>query len=300
MRTKRLYLLFLLVVVLATAGCAQKADEDLLFGWRVKSETATVTMVGSIHVGKEEFFPLAEPLETAFAAAPVLAVEVDMADPEVMRKSGVLMMQHGMLPQGTTLQDRLEPEVWERLEEYAAANEINLAMYQMMKPGIAAMVMVLREYEKQGYDPELGIDKHFLDAAGEAGKEIRSLETIEDQLDLFFNIDDDLDDILVAEFLDQMAEVGPMIEKMVALWSAGDVEGLDGFLQDQVGDDPAMVDLYRRLLDDRNVAMAEKIDAMLQGDNDVFVVVGAGHFAGKMGILSLLEDMGHEVEQMRR
>ena len=86
---------------------------------------------------------------------------------------------------------------------------------------------------------------------------------------------------------------------MIALWESGDVEGLDRFLQDQVGEDPAMVDLYRRLLDDRNVDMAEKIDAMLKDDADVFVVVGAGHFAGEMGILHLLEEKGWTVTQVR-
>jgi uncharacterized protein YbaP (TraB family) len=300
MRRLGLSLLTLLALLLLASGCSQPDAKDKLFAWQVESETATIVMVGSIHVGKPDFFPLAESLEAAFEVSHMLAVEVDMTDPDVMQKSGVLMMQHGMLPQGTTMQDRLSPELWERVEEYAAANEVNLAMYQMMKPGIAMMVLVLREYQKQGFDPELGIDRHFLDAAREKGKEIRSLETIEDQLDLFFSIDDQLDDVLVAEFLDQLDEIGPMIDQMIVLWESGDVEGLDKFLQDQVGEDPAMVDFYRRLLADRNVAMAEKIDTMLKEEADVFVVVGAGHFAGESGIVKLLEEMGHSVEQMTR
>jgi uncharacterized protein YbaP (TraB family) len=290
----------ILILILLAAGCSKPAAEDLLFAWEVKSETATVTMVGSIHVGKPDFFPLPDPIETAFAAAPVLAVEVDMTDPEILQKSGMLMMQKGMLPQGTTLADRLSPELWQRMQDYAAAREINLAMFQSMKPGIAAMGMVMLEFQNQGFDPQLGIDKHFLDAAREQGKEIQSLESIEDQLDLFFSIDDELDDILVAGFLDQMDEVIPMIEEMVSLWEAGDVDGLDKFLMDQVGEDPAMDEFYRKILDDRNLDMAEQIDNMLHGDTDVFVVVGAGHFAGKMGIVNLLEEMGYSVEQMHQ
>ena len=61
-----------------------------------------------------------------------------------------------------------------------------------------------------------------------------------------------------------------------------------------------MKEFYYKLLDDRNVAMADKIDEMLQGDTDVFVVVGAGHFAGEMGIVSLLGEKGYKVEQVRR
>jgi uncharacterized protein YbaP (TraB family) len=58
-----------------------------------------------------------------------------------------------------------------------------------------------------------------------------------------------------------------------------------------------MTQFYRKLLDDRNVVMADKIDAWLGEDTDVFVVVGAGHFAGEMGILHLLEQKGWKVEQ---
>ena len=104
----------------------------------------------------------------------------------------------------------------------------------------------------------------------------------------------------MTEFLDQMDELGPMIEEMVGLWKAGDVEGLDKFLQDEVGDDPDMVAFYRTLLDDRNVGMTDQIAGMLEGDTDVFVVVGAGHFSGSNGILSLLESKGYEVEQVRQ
>ena len=214
-RLTRLFLFtFLAAAILVAAGPLQ-AGENPIFMWQVKSETATVSLVGSIHVGKPDFFPLAEPFETAFASVPVLAVEVDMTDPANLQKSGVLIMQKGMLPGGTTLQDRLSPELWKRMEEYAAESNMNLAMYSKLKPGLVAMVMVLEEYKKQGYDPELGIDMHFLEAAKEQGKEIRELESIEAQLDLFFSIDDQLDDILMAEFLDQMDEIVTMTEEMV-------------------------------------------------------------------------------------
>ena len=295
----RLFLfVFLAVTILVAAGPLQ-AGEKPIFMWQVKSETATVSLVGSIHVGKPDFFPLAEPFETAFAAAPVLAVEVDMTDPANLQKSGLLVMQKGMLPGDTTLKDRLSPELWKRLEKYAAENNMNLSMYSKFKPGLVAMIMVLEEYKKVGFDPELGIDKHFLDSATEQGKEIRELETIEAQLDLFFSIDDQLDDILMAEFLDQMDDIVAMTDEMVALWKSGDADGLDKFLQDQMGEDPAMEEFYRALLDDRNVGMADKIDEWLKADTDIYVVVGAGHFSGKMGIISLLEDKGYKVEQMR-
>jgi hypothetical protein len=170
-------------------------------------------------------------------------------------------------------------------------------MYSRFKPGIVAMILVMEEYQRVGFDPELGVDQHFLKAARAQGKEVRELETIEDQMELFFMIDDELDDVLMAEMLDQMADIETMTGEMVDLWQKGEAAGLDSLLLEQMGDDPAMEKFYRRLLDDRNVAMAEKIDAWLDEDADVFVVVGAGHFAGEMGIINLLEQKGWKVEQ---
>jgi uncharacterized protein YbaP (TraB family) len=289
----------LVVTVLLLVAFAQSAlAGDKLYMWQVKSETANITLVGSIHVGQPDFFPLADPYEEAFTAASVLAVEVDMTDPAVIQQSAMLMMQKGMLPGDETLQTRLEPELYARLEAYAKEKGVPLAMYMKLKPGIVAVVLSMEEYKAQGFDPELGIDKHFLDAAKAADKEVRALETVEDQLDIFFGIDDTLDDILISETLDQMSDVGAIIDEMVGYWKSGDADGMGTFMESQMGEGPEMEALYRKLLDDRNVGMTATITEWLGQDQDVFVVVGAAHFSGKQGIVSLLEAEGWEVSQV--
>ncbi len=288
----RVFLLLVFLVLVAASAAAGP-----IFQWEIKSETATLTLVGSVHVGKADFFPLDASYEEAFTAADALAVEVNMIDPANIQQAQLLIMQKGMLPGEYTLKDRLSPELMTRLEAFAAERGAPLPMYQKLKPGIVAMILVMEEYQRAGYDPELGIDKHFLDQAGELSKPVRELETLEDQLDLFLAIDDQLDDILMSQFLDDMGEMVAQTEKMLALWKAGDVAGLDEFLQEQIGDDPNMVEFYRGLLDERNIKMAETIDSWLHQDKDVFVVVGAGHFAGEVGLLHLLEEKGWEITQ---
>jgi uncharacterized protein YbaP (TraB family) len=289
----------LMVTVLLLVSFAQAAlAGDKLYMWQVKSKTANITLVGSIHVGQPDFFPLADPYEEAFTAADVLAVEVDMTDPAVLQQSAMLMMQKGMLPGDETLQTRLEPALYARLEAYAKEKGVPLAMYMKLKPGIVAVVLSMEEYKAQGFDPELGIDKHFLDAAKAADKEVRALETVEDQLDIFLGIDDTLDDILITETLDQMNDVGAIIDEMIGYWKSGDADGMGTFMESQMGEGPEMEALYRKLLDDRNVGMTATITEWLGQDQDVFVVVGAAHFSGEQGIVSLLEAQGWEVSQV--
>ena len=135
-----------------------------------------------------------------------------------------------MLPGDETLQTRLEPEVYARLEAYTEKTGTPLIMFNKFKPGIVALVLVMEEYKRQGFDPELGIDKHFLDAAKAAGKENRQLETSRTRSTCSCSIDDKLDDLMMAEFLDQMVDVKAMTAEMIGYWQAGDADGLDSFL----------------------------------------------------------------------
>lgn len=50
-----------------------------VFAWRIqdKEAGATVFLMGSIHVGKKEFYPLPQVIEKAFRESDALAVEVD-------------------------------------------------------------------------------------------------------------------------------------------------------------------------------------------------------------------------------
>ncbi len=271
----------------AVTFAGQPAADDL-FMWHLQSETAAITLVGSVHVGKPDFFPLPVPYEQAFAGSSVLAVEVDMSDPAVMADAARLMLEKGRLEAGETLESRLSTEVYRRLQERATEIGFPLAMYNTFRPGIVVVALMMQEYTRQGFDPELGVDKHFLDAAKERQLPVRSLETVGDQLNLFLDIDDVLDDLLVAESLDEATDIAGSIAEMLAYWRHGDADGLNAYMQLQMGEGPQMAAFYRRILDDRNVVMAATIRSWLDGDEDVFVVVGAGHFGGPNGLVKLL------------
>jgi uncharacterized protein YbaP (TraB family) len=203
-----------------------------------------------------------------------------------------------MLPGEETLETSLDPEIYARLEAYTAERGIDLAMYGKFRPSIVAMALVMEEYKRQGFDESLGIDAYFLDAARKLDREIRQIESIESQMALFLDMSERLDDLLIVEVMEQSDEIMEFTDRMIAAWKAGDAGALDILMQEQMGDDPEMEGFYRKLLDDRNVAMVDIIDYWLNGKEDIFVVVGAAHFGGEMGMLNLLEKRGWTVTQM--
>ena len=54
----------------------------------------------------------------------------------------------------------------------------------------------------------------------------------------------------------------------------------------------------RQLMDERNVGMAEKIDAYLQTSGTYFVLIGAAHYIGESSIINLLERKGIRGERI--
>jgi uncharacterized protein len=56
--------------------------------------------------------------------------------------------------------------------------------------------------------------------------------------------------------------------------------------------------LSKKILDDRNVVMATKIEEYLKGKDPVFVVVGAAHIVGDKGVAKMLRNKGYKVEQV--
>jgi hypothetical protein len=56
--------------------------------------------------------------------------------------------------------------------------------------------------------------------------------------------------------------------------------------------------IMKRLLDERNPAMAERVDALHQSGKQVFVAVGSMHMFGPVGLPALLEKRGYKVERV--
>src|SRR3569833_1906855 len=81
---------------------------------RVSSPGSTVYLLGSIHFGRPEMYPLSSAIDQAYARADALVVEADVTaiDPE---QTAAWMAAKAMYRDGTTLAQHLPPAVWRRL-----------------------------------------------------------------------------------------------------------------------------------------------------------------------------------------
>ncbi len=279
MKTK--YYMILIIIILA---CIDLNAEDKNFMWEIKSDSATVYLLGSAHVAREDLYPLDSAIENAFERSQYLAVELDInnVDP-------TLLLEKIKLPEGTNLEDLLEPELYKRLKKEFNKYKVPSSMFKFYKPWFAVLYLGQIQLMNEGYNPSSGIDKYFLDKAED--KIILALETPEEQLAIFDEFDK-IPNEFVEYSLNDMDSTVIRMEKMFEAWVVGDTASIIEDIIDDFQTEEEFEEITKLLIDVRNNVMAEKIMEYLKTGNTYFVVVGAAHIPGNNGILSIFRREG--------
>ena len=103
------------------------------FAWKVKSSSAEVTMLGSIHAGKPEMYPMPKEIESAFAAAYTLVVEVDIRN---QNQASIinLIKEKGMYSDDDNLFKHIKPETQEAVASFCTTYRLPVEAAQKMRP----------------------------------------------------------------------------------------------------------------------------------------------------------------------
>ncbi len=288
-RLSRSQLAALLLLFLA-CNLARSAGEPLPVV-RFAGENASVVLLGSVHMAYPDLYPLRDGIESAFAAADTLVVEIDIRGDEALRIQQ-LFLEAGTLPPGQTLQAQLAPDTVAALGEYLAKRGLPLAAFERLQPGLVVVTLSTLRLVELGLDPQWGVEQHFLSRL-QPDQAVIELETAEQQVALLLEFPDA--DRLLAQSLKQLEQADSVLEPLYSAWLAGDLEELDRLLlREERAANPEFEPVYERLYDKRNAAMAGRIEAMLRGEGSYFVVVGAGHLVGERGIIRLLSEAGFQ------
>jgi uncharacterized protein YbaP (TraB family) len=298
---KRRHIHAVLIVLLAFLGVAQaqqaapaQPKPRRFLMWKAASPSATVYLVGSIHVGDSSMYPLPKEVESAFAAAKVLAVEINVKNADQSKMMG-LVQKYGMYADDDSLTKHLSKETQAALDDYCTRHNVPRMGMEKLKPWVMAVTIIAMAWQQAGEDPSQGIDMHFLDES-KPPQRIDELETMESQLSIFAEATEEEQQSMLASALKQGDKMKDLIKRMEAAYISGDPDALQKIMAEQ--DDVGSKSLEKKLLDDRNVVMAGKMEEYLKGKDPVFAVVGAAHIIGDKGIAKQLRDRGYKVEQV--
>ena len=264
------------------------------FAWKATKGQGTVYLVGSVHMLTSDFYPLPPSLDAGLKDSDLLVEEANLAE-MLSPNMQFSMLSRGMLPAGQTLDKVLSPGTLALLNKHAGTLGMPIEALKLFKPWMLAMTIEAMEWQKAGFDAELGLDKHFFDRAQVDNKSIQGLETTDFQISLFDNMTMDQQDRFLAETLKGVATETASVGKLAAFWKAGDLAGIERLVLADVKEDPVV---YDRLLVARNRAWLPKIEALFSRPRHAFVVVGAAHLVGPDGLLAMLKAKGYQLVQM--
>jgi len=268
---------------------AGKAAPKALF-WKVSSGGKVGYLLGSIHLGSKDMYPLPKEIEDAFERSTALIVEVDInrVDPQGMQ---AMILSKGLYTGDDSLWNHVTPEVRQSIEKFCEKYAFPAMAMAKFKPWMAALTVATLPMTKSGMEAGLGIDKYFLDKAGAAKKKIVEAESAEWQIKLLSSFPDDVQTKYMASALEEGAL--DKVKKIQDVWMAGDAAALDAMIHEK-SSTPEVV--MRGMLEDRNPHMADVAEQALKGGETAFMVVGAAHMVGAEGVVKLLEKRGYKVE----
>lgn len=272
---------------LLAAPSLSNADSGV---WVLQGKTNRVYLAGSIHMLRPDGTALPAALESAYADAEKLVFELDLDDLNQMRVAGE-MMTAGTRQDGQTLSASMSASLAKRLQKSAESLGLPTAMLDTMEPWLAALVMTSVSLVKQGYSAEAGVDQQLTSRGAKDRKPISGLETPSEQFAAFDTLSAATQLRLLEMTFDELEQGGADLREIETAWRSGNTRELARVLQDDMAKFP---ELERAILTDRNRRWIPRIQAMMQGKDDVLVVVGAAHLLGDQGVISLIEAAGEK------
>lgn len=296
---KKLIVFVTCLLAFFSAQNTVNAAEDKAFFWQVSLDEVTVYLMGSIHFADQSFYPLRQEIEEAYDHSKFLVVEIDINKTDSGTFNRILL-DKGVYTDGSTIKDVISKETWLQLRQQLSALNVPYDSVKNYKPGILVLTLTATQVMQMGFEPQLGIDMHFLSKAAQTEKQVIELETLEQQINLFLDIPDG--DLLLKESLYSLQDSELLMADMVRFWKQGNDAKMNELLFEEAVDEyPAFAEIYDRLFYDRNQQMTIKIEQMLKDKTaekiSYFVVVGSGHMMGERGIVQKLKDKGYDVKR---
>jgi hypothetical protein len=288
---------FLSLFLMSSAAFSAETGKCMM--WKVEDKNSFVYIIGSIHVAGESFYPLNKAYYDAYDDTECLAVEADNESISPFETQKILA-DKGMYKNGKTLQSSISQKTLKAYNEYLISRGMNPDSTTNLRPWFLSITLLVLELQKLGFDPGYGIDRHFMSMAKKDGKDIIELESAVFQLELLSGFSDKLQDLFLFYSLKDIAELKTVFLSMLDAWKEGDSNTLNNYLNEVFVEEPALKPLQQKLFFDRNIGFAEKIEKFLNDDKLCLVVIGAGHLAGKGGVIDLLGEKGFKHNQVAK
>lgn len=265
-----------LLLAVLLAGCGQPPPRDAKPPlWVARSGTATVWLLGTIHLLPAEVRWQTGPVAAAIAQADTLVTEIPDGDPQAQAAIFLKLARADTLP------------------PLAARVPGAPAKYDRLKTWAAALAIGAEAARTADADRDHGVEAVL--SARFAGRH-EALETFDGQLRLFDALPESAQRHLLATTLQEAKDPAASYARTYAAWASGDAAAIERDFASAFAGAPV---LRETLVTQRNRAWAAQIAARMRRPGRILVAVGAGHLVGPGGVPALLAARGIEVARVQ-
>ena len=224
---KKIFAAILALAVALFAVCAAAESSPLLY--RVTDgDGHTVYLLGTIHIGSEDMYPLSDAVNRAYEEAEILAVEADIVALQQDLGAVMAMSLALMYGPGDDATQHMTQQNYELAVKMLDYPEILL---RRMRPAAWLSLAEEKIYREAGLSEEYGVDMHLLTRAHQDGKQIDELEGVDSQLDVLIGMPDRIAEIQLMSELTFSFLIAETYNALFEAWRAGDAEGLRRMLE---------------------------------------------------------------------
>lgn len=261
------------------------------FLWKISKLGHTSYLYGTIHVGKLDWVFPGPAIQQAVSASDTMALEMDMLDADIQArmKKGMETMHANPIPE--SLKNQLEQQAKFECVPYEALSK--------MTPEFQIITLELINSRRDQLEASLAIDLVISGWGHGAKKTMVSLETPEMQLDTLQMKTPQETVIFVTDSLGYLHSGASrkVLNRMVNMWVKSDYKDLNHYIDwCECINTQTERSFMKRMLDDRNPDLAERIDTLHESGKQVFAAVGSLHMVGPIGLPALMEKRGYKVE----
>lgn len=290
---RRQIIVFFASLIWLFSPAAFAAERGAMF--KVTGHGHSMVLFGTMHVGLAEFYPLEPRIVQAVAAASTLALELDPAI--APQAAAAAMREHGLARAGSTL----PPALSARLAPLLRQAGMDPAALAHLKPWLVAMVLALHEFGVQGFRADLSVDSHLAALARSGKAKVMQLESAALQMGLFSKLSEagQLHYLEDAIALIESGKHRAEIRAVTDAWRSADRAALDAIAL-RVETDTTFSGRFMRevVLDERNVALADKLLQLLKRENNAVAAIGVLHLLGANSVPALMRAKGVTVERV--
>lgn len=280
----------LVLVPAAAPADAQRFERGLL--WRIEGGSAQPSHVfGTIHLSDPRVTKLPPAVARELNEARSLTVEVGLGAPNLLALANRMVFSDGR-----DLPGAVGPELYGKTAPLAEKLGIPEPVLRLFKPWAVAVLLSVPQQ-----NPEEVLDLVIARSAAAQGKPVHELESVDEQVATFEGLSEDDQIAFLRRAVDNYERLPRTVGRLIEAYLARDLAAM-WRISEESDDGSAearrLNEIFaRRLLEERNARMAERMQARLK-EGKAFIAIGALHLYGSRGVLPLLERRGWRVTRI--